>query len=156
MGTFRTILLAAIMLGIALAGGCASSNTPPSSVPNYHGGEQAKLIELTTADFDTNPHITREVSLARPASLIVSLETGSYASLIWNEEAEISSPVVAQVSHALATPVPDETANVSPPDRDVWVFDSLQAGDGMVRFVYGEAGTDTGVRWTLTVYLTVK
>ena len=152
-----TALLAAVILASAmLATGCGSGETTTSSVPPLQGGPQAVMVELGQADFDANPHITREIELVRPASLIVSLETGSYASLIWNEEAEISSPVVAQVSHALATPVPDETANVSPPDRDVWVFDSLQAGDGMVRFVYGEAGTDTGVRWTLTVYLTVK
>jgi hypothetical protein len=157
MRYLKSLLVTIVLLGTVLAAGCASGQKVLTPVPPYHGGQEAEMVELTLADFTANPHITREIELVRPGSLIVSLETNEAPGQAWNEQAEVSSPVVAQVSHALATPAPpDDDAPAPATLRDVWVFDSLEAGAGLVRFVYGDPGAESGVRWTLTLYLTVQ
>ena len=155
MKSLRPLLLTLVLATATLLTACSADDTP-APVPPYQPGQVAQLIELALADFDANPHITREVELVRPGSLIVSLETGTSPGMAWADPAEISSPVIAEVSHALTTPVTGTVAAAAGPVRDVWVFDSVESGNGLVRFVYGPPGQDGGAHWTLTVYITVK
>jgi predicted secreted protein len=152
--------LIAILLIPLLALGCKSeeSPVPPSDVPALHGGQEAKTIDISIDEFTAQNHLTRDVELIRPGSLIVSLGSNPTTGFQWGE-AEISAPaVVAQQSHNFVEPQSSNNESVvGAPGKDVWVFDSKEAGTATIKTSYSRPweGGEKDV-WTLTINVTVK
>jgi predicted secreted protein len=138
--------------------GCKSADVPAPPVPAYQGGQEAKTIEISTDDFMAQNHMTRDVELIIPGSLIVSLGSNATTGFQWGE-AEISDPsVITQQSHNfVAPPASGNEPVVGAPGKDVWVFDSQEAGTATIKMSYSRPweGGEKDV-WTLTINVTVK
>ncbi len=126
----------------------------PTTVPALHGGEEAQIIDMALNDFPEGQTVVKDITLVKPGSLIVRLESNASTGYEWTE-AEISdTAVVSQSSRESvgpATPMPGSSGTA------VWVFDSLKAGTSTIKFSYGrpwEGGEkDT---FALTINVTVQ
>jgi inhibitor of cysteine peptidase len=150
--------LISILLVPMLVVGCKKEEPPAPEMPALNGGQEAKMIELTVDDFMAQNHITRDIELIRPGSLIVSLGANPTTGFQWGE-AEISeTTIVVQVSHNFVEPqASGEEPMVGAPGKDVWVFDSQKAGTATIKMSYGrpwEGGEKD--EWTLTINVSVK
>jgi inhibitor of cysteine peptidase len=152
-------LIAALVLPLLLVVGCGTTDnlspatTTPGTVPPLHGGEEAKMIEITADDFAANPAQVRDIELVIPGSLIVTLAANPTTGYSWTENATISVPVVNQSSYAFVAPISDA---VGAPGKSVWVFDSEQTGTGTITLSYARPWESTPPVWTLTINVTVK
>jgi inhibitor of cysteine peptidase len=121
--------------------------------------EPAVTIELSCDDFAAQNHITRDVELSRPGSLIVNLCSNPTTGFSWGETAEISAPsVIEQESHSFVEPqAGGDVPIVGAPGKDVWVFNALKAGTATISMSYSrpwEGGEKDA--WTLVLNVTVK
>jgi inhibitor of cysteine peptidase len=151
--------LISILLIPLLIAGCKKEEAPAPEMPALNGGQEAKMIELTTDDFMAQNHIVKDIELIRPGSLVVSLGANPTTGFQWGETAEVSEPsVVKQVDHNYVEPqASGEEPVVGAPGKDVWVFDSQNAGAATIKMSYGrpwEGGEKDA--WTLTINVTVK
>ncbi len=151
-------LIAILLIPLLVLGCKTEESPPPSDVPALHGGQEAKMIEISIDDFTAQNHLTRDIELIRPGSLIVSLGSNPTTGFQWGE-AEISAPaVVAQQSHNFVEPqASGKEGVVGAPGKDVWVFDSKEAGTATIKMSYSRPweGGEKDV-WTLTINVTVK
>jgi predicted secreted protein len=150
-------LISILMLPVFVLS-CKSEEPPtPPEVPALKGGQEAKTIEISIDDFTAQNHIARDVELIRPGSLIVNLGSNPTTGFQWGE-AEISAPkVIAQQSHNFVEPQSGGDKVVGAPGKDVWVFDSKEAGTATIKMSYSRPweGGEKDV-WTLTINVTVK
>ena len=150
--------LISILLLPIIALSCKSAEPPtPPEVPVLKGGQEAKTIEISIDDFTAQNHINRDAELIRPGSLIVSLGSNPTTGFKWGE-AEISAPnVIIQQSHNFVEPQSGGNKVVGAPGKDVWVFDSREAGTATIKMSYSRPweGGEKNV-WTLTINVTVK
>jgi predicted secreted protein len=125
-------------------------------MPALNGGQEAVTIEFSCDEFAADNHITRDVEIIRPGSLIVSLCSNATTGFQWEETAGISdTSVIVQQSHSFVEPQAGDS--VGAPGKDVWVFDSAGAGTATVSMSYSrpwEGGEKDA--WTLTLNVTVK
>ena len=144
------------LLLVLLLLGCKQEAAPETNVPPLHGGQEAQMIELSEDDFAAQNHITKDVELIRPGSLIVSLGANPTTGFQWGE-AEISdTKVVAEQSHVYVPPQTDGSL-AGAPGKDVWVFDSEQAGKATIKMSYSRPWEGGGKdAWTLTINVTVN
>lgn len=150
--------LISVLLVPLLVVGCKQEEPPAPEMPALNGGQEAKMIELTVDDFMAQNHITRDIELIHPGSLIVSLGANPTTGFQWGE-AEISEPsVTSEASHNFVEPqAGGEEPKVGAPGKDVWVFDSQKAGVATIKMSYSrpwEGGEKD--EWTLTINVTVK
>jgi len=126
-------------------------------VPPVNGGQQAKMIEFSDADFQTQKHITKDIELIVPGSLIVSLYSNQTTGFKWSENAVISqSSVIEQESHNYVS-LQTGTPVLGAAGKEVWVFNSLKPGSATIKLSYGrpwEGGEKDEL--TLTVNVIVK
>ncbi|MFH1381382.1 MAG: protease inhibitor I42 family protein [Chloroflexota bacterium] len=148
-------VIAALFIS-TLALGCTKTEPATPPMPPLNGGQEAKTIEISVDDFMAQNHLTRDVVLIRPGSLIVSLGANPTTGFTW-EEAEISNPsVVTEQSHNFVAPQADSQV-VGAPGKDVWVFDPQQPGTATIKMSYSrpwEGGEKD--EWTLTLNVTVE
>ena len=145
-----------IMLLALLLVSCKAEVAPETNVPPLHGGQEAQMIELSTDDFIAQNHITRNIELIRPGSLIVSLEANPTTGFEWGEAEVSDSSVVSEQSHNYVLPQTEGTT-VGAPGKDVWVFDSQQAGTATIKMSYSRPweGGEKDVQ-TLIINVRVK
>jgi hypothetical protein len=77
-----TITLSILL--VLLLVGCKSEVTTETNVPPLHGGQEAKMIELSVDDFAAQNHIVRDIEIIRPGSLIVSLGANPTTGFEWS------------------------------------------------------------------------
>lgn len=151
-------ILATILLLQGLVFGCQTEEPATPEVPALNGGEPAVTVELSYDDFTAEAHITKDVEVNQPGSLIVTLYSNPTTGFQWGETAEVSqTEVIEQISHEFVEPQASGEALAGAPGKDVWVFDSKQAGSATVKFSYGrpwEGGEKD--EWTVTLNVTVK
>jgi predicted secreted protein len=149
--------MVAVLLLPLLVIGCKEEEPAAPEMPALNGGQEAVLIEISCDDFMAQNHMTRDVQLIRPGSLIVSLCSNPTTGFQW-AEAENSNPsAVLEVSHNFVEPQATGEPVVGAPSKDVWVFDSQNPGSATVKMSYGrpwEGGEKD--EWTLTLNITVK
>lgn len=136
--------------------GCKSRQSPETTVPPLHGGEEAKVIELSTDDFMAQNHITKNIELIRPGSLIVSLGSNPTTGFEWSD-AEISNSAAVSVQSFVYVLPQAEGPTAGAPGKNVWVFDSQQPGTSTIKMSYSrpwEGGEKD--EWTLTINVEVK
>ena len=127
-------------------------------MPALDGGREAVMVELSCDDFASRKHITKEIEVIRPGSLIVSLCSNPTTGFQWGEAVVSETNVIVEQSHNFVEPQSggDEPI-VGAPGKDVWVFDSQKAGTSVISMSYGrpwEGGEKD--EWTLTLNVTVK
>ena len=152
----KTIILSllAILIIPLLVMGCGKTNAASDS-----SNKEAKTIEISIDEFTADNHITRNIELPHPGSLIVTLASNPTTGYQWGEIPVMTTagkdPVMSQQSHNFVAPEKNEV--VGAPGKDVWVFDSLRTGSTAINFGYGrswEGGEkDT---WTLAINVSVK
>ncbi len=154
------ISLISLLLLPLIAAGCTAGATgktpdPTSTVPPLNGGEEAKTIEITLDDFAAEKHITKDITIVKPGSLIVTLEANPTTGYTWEENADATGNAMTQVSHQFVEPA-DESV-VGAPGKDVWVFDSVEPGPTTLTFDYSRPweGGEKG-EYTLTINVTVQ
>jgi predicted secreted protein len=150
------VCIAFAILSLALSTSCKSEQTPSNTMPPLKGGQEAKMIELTIDDFSAQNHITREVTLIRPGSMIVSLGANPTTGFSWSEAENNKPSVVSEQSHTFVPPQ-TQAEVVGAPGKDVWVFDSQQAGKATITMSYSrpwEGGEKD--QWTLTLNVSVE
>jgi inhibitor of cysteine peptidase len=159
LGLVLVIALPLLALGCQKAQSATlPPTTPTESVPAYHGGEEAKTIEITTDDFAAQNSITKDIEVIRPGSLIVSLGANPTTGFQWGENATIQdTSVVVQASYQFVEPEQTGEPIVGAPGKSVWVFDSKNPGTTTIGFSYDRPweGGEKG-QWTLTINVTVK
>jgi predicted secreted protein len=144
-----------ILLTLLLVG-CKAEAAPQTNVPPLHGGQEARMIELSVDDFTAQKHITRNIELIRPGSLIVILGANLSTGFEWND-AEMSDPAVITEQSFAYVPPQTEGPTVGAPGKSVWVFDSQRAGTATIKMSYGrpwEGGEKD--EWALTINVKVK
>lgn len=153
-------LISLLMLPL-LAVGCTAGATgktpdPTSTVPPLNGGEEAKTIEITLDDFAAEAHMTKDITIVKPGSLIVTLGANPTTGYTWEENAGVNGTAMTQVSHQYVAPQTDEDV-VGAPGKDVWVFDSVEPGTTTITFDYSRPweGGEKG-EYTLTINITVQ
>ena len=148
--------IALSMLLVLSLVGCKTEATPETNVPPLHGGQEAQMIELSVDDFSAQNHITRDIELIRPGSLIVSLGANPTTGFEWSD-AEISNSAVVSEQSFVYVPPQTEGSMAGAPGKNVWVFDSQQPGKLSIKMSYSrpwEGGEKD--QWTLTINVEVK
>lgn len=151
------LIWAAILLLPVLALGCRSNEPVAPEVPALDGDEAAVTLELTYDDFTAQAHISQDIEITYPASPIVTLYSNPTTGFQWAESTNISQPeVIEQVSHNFVEPQASGDT-VGAGGKDVWVFDSKEAGSATINFSYSRPweGGEKDV-WTVTLNVTVK
>ena len=157
----RTVFLGLIsllllpLIAIACTSGATGKTDNNPSVPPLNGGEEAKTIEISLDDFAAENHMTKDITITKPGSLIVTLGANPTTGFTWEEDTVITGSGMVRVSHEYVTPQDDGV--VGAPGKDVWVFDSAGAGMATVSFSYSrpwEGGEKDA--WTLTLNVTVR
>jgi inhibitor of cysteine peptidase len=148
--------LITVLLLPLLITGCKAAEPAAPEVPPLHGGQEAKMIEISTDDFGAQPHVTRDVELIRPGSLIISLGANPTTGFQWGEADISDTAVITQQSHNFVPPQ-TEGPLAGAPGKDVWVFDSAAPGKATIKMSYSRPweGGEKDV-WTLAVNVTVK
>lgn len=148
-------MISALLLVPVVVTGC-QSESDEENMPALHGGQEAQMIELSTDNFATDNHITKNVTLIRPGSLIVTLGANPATGFEWEDAVIANNAVVEEQSHVYVEPQTDSNA-VGAPGKDVWVFDSLKAGETTINMSYSRPwdGGEKDV-WTLTINVSVE
>lgn len=143
-------ILAAFLFGCAAPAG--------SSVPPLHPPTASPVqIEVSCDEFGAQKHITKDVEVTLPASLIVSLCANPTTGFQWGENAQISdNSVMSQYEHNYVAPQGEEPL-VGAPGKDVWTFKSLKKGTTTITMEYSRPweGGEKG-EWTYTLNVIVK
>ena len=153
----RYLVLTIVLISLAVISiltGCNDEEKDTDSMPALHGGQEAKMIELSTDDFATSNHIVKNIDLIQPGSLIVSLGANPTTGFEWQDVVIDDNTVIIEQSHNY---VPPQTDVVGAPGKDVWVFDSQKAGETIIKMSYSrpwEGGEKD--EWTLTISVSVK
>lgn len=148
-------VLSLVIIGVTAIGviGCTTPSTPP--VPPLNPGSQGKLVEISYDDLMAQKHITQEIELKYPQSLVVSLASNPSTGYKWSENATISDPsAISQYEHNLVAP---QNAAPGTPAKDVWTFKPLKAGNATITMNYSrpwEGGEQN--EWTFVLKITVK
>lgn len=140
----RLLLLCILLIPAFWLAACA----PPST-----GGT---LVVVSCDVFDSQPHPTKQISVASGDSFTVTLCSNATTGYQWSESAQIGDPtVVEQLSHE--TLAPQNTSVVGAPGSEVWTFKALKKGTSTISMDYsrswegGEKGT-----WTFDLTVTVN
>jgi predicted secreted protein len=132
-----------LVLLLTLAIGCKAQEISSAPVPPTNGGPEAVMIELSYDDFTSQNHITRDVELIVPGSLIVNLYSNPTTGYQWSE-AQISVLIIApsvieQDSHNFVEPLTGMPV-VGAGGKDVWVFNSLAPGIATIKCATASPG----------------
>ena len=106
-------------------------------------------------EFTEDAHITREIEITYPGSLIVSLCSNPTTGFQWEEVKIGDEAVIYQYEHNFVSP--EATGVVGAARKDVWTFKSLKAGITTISFDYSrpwEGGEKS--EWTLKLTVVVK
>ena len=148
--------IALCLLSVFLLAGCKAEAPQETSVPPLHGGHEAKMIELSADDFAAQSHITKDIKLIRPGSLIVSLGANPTTGFEWSD-AEVSDSAVVNEQSFVYVPPQTEGPIAGAPGKNVWVFDSGQPGTSVIKMGYSRPweGGEKDV-WTITINVSVE
>ncbi len=149
-------IIALILLPVILLAGCKTDVTPETPVPPLNGGQEAQMIELSIEDFSHRNHITRDIELIRPGSLIVSLGANPTTGFQWSNAEISNTDTVTEQSFVYVPPQTEGTA-VGTPGKNVWVFDSQQPGISTIKLGYSRPweGGEKDI-FTLIINIDVK
>jgi inhibitor of cysteine peptidase len=132
LGLISLLLLPLIAVGCTA--GATGKTDNNQSVPPLNGGEEAKTVEITLDDFAAEKHITKDITIVKPGSLIVTLGANPTTGYTWEENADLTGSAMKQVSHQFVEPA-DEGV-VGAPGKDVGYSTPMEAGTATITFDY--------------------
>jgi inhibitor of cysteine peptidase len=113
-------------------------------------------VNISCADFDNQPHISKQLTVAAGNTFMVALCSNATTGFQWSESAQISDQtVVQQTGHEFVSP--EKTGVVGAPGNEVWTFKALKKGTSTITMEYGRPweGGEKGV-WTFNLTVTVN
>jgi len=146
-----------VLLGISVIG-CASqqsSNSNNSNMPPLDGGVKSILLEVTCEEFTADPHVTKEVEITFPGSLVVSLCANPTTGFEWEEVKIENESIIYQIERNYVSP--EAAGVVGASGKEVWSFNSGSSGTTTLIFEYSrpwEGGEKD--EWTVGLTVVVK
>jgi len=128
---------------------------PLATVPPLDGGVKSILVEVSCDEFMNTPHITREIEITFPGSLVVSLCANPTTGFAWEEVKIGDDSVIYQTEHNFVSP--EATGVVGASGKDMWSFNPSSSGTSTLIFEYSrpwEGGEKD--EWTLGLTVVVK
>ena len=113
------------------------------------------LVEISYDEFMSEQHITKEIEINYPGSLIVSLASNPTTGFQWEEVKIGDVSVISEYEHHFIPP--DEKEVVGAPGKDEWTFRPVARGTSTLIFEYSrpwEGGEKD--EWTLGLTVVVK
>jgi predicted secreted protein len=129
-------------------------DNPNPNVPPLDDGTTSVQIELTYDELMNQKHITKEVEVELPGSLVVTLASNPSTGFQWQEAKISDEMVLAEYSHQFVEPQGDL---VGAAGKDVWTFKTLEKGTSTLQFEYSrpwEGGEQA--EWTVELTVVVK
>ena len=142
------------LLGISVSG-CVSQQSANNNMPPLDDGTKSVLFEVTCEEFAANPHITKEVEITSPGSLVVSLCANPTTGFEWEEVEIENESVIYQTERNYVSP--ETSGVVGASGKEVWSFNSSRSGTTTLIFEYSrpwEGGEKD--EWTVGLTVVVK
>ena len=129
----------------------------PSSVimPPLDDGVKSILFEVACDEFMANSHITKEVEITFPGSLVVSLCTNPSTGFAWEDVIIENESIVYQTERNHVSS--EAVGVVGASEKEVWSFNSSSSGTTTLIFEYSrpwEGGEKD--EWTVGLTVVVK
>jgi len=124
-------------------------------MPPLDDGVKSILFEVTCEEFAANPHITKEVEITFPGSLVVSLCSNPTTGFQWEEVKIENESVIYKTERNYVSP--EAAGVVGSSGKDVWSFNSGSSGTTTLIFEYSrpwEGGEKD--EWTVGLTVVVK
>ena len=124
-------------------------------MPPLDDGVKSILFEVTCDEFAADPHITKEVVITFPGSLVVSLCANPTTGFEWEEVKIENDSIIYQTERNYVSP--DAADVVGASSKEVWSFNSVYSGTTTVIFEYSrlwEGGEKD--EWTVGLTVVVK
>jgi inhibitor of cysteine peptidase len=138
------------MLLITVACSTANAQKQENQVP------ATQEISITdTGEFNQNPHITKQIEIAKDSHVIITLISNGSTGFTWNENAAISdSDILEQIQHNNKEAGSDK---IGAPGTEQWTLKALKQGTATIKLDYSRPweGGEKGI-WTLELTVTVK
>ena len=128
---------------------------PPATMPPLDTGVKGILVEVSCDEFMNTPHITREIEITFPGSLVVSLCANPTTGFEWEDVKIGDEAVIYQYEHNFVSP--EDSGAVGASGKDVWTFKPRTRGISTLIFEYSrpwEGGEKD--EWTLGLTAAVK
>ena len=124
-------------------------------MPPLDNGVKGILFEVTCDEFTANPHITEEVEITFPGSLVINLCTNPSTGFTWEEVTIENESVIYQTERNHVSS--EAVGVVGASEKEVWSFNSSSSGITTLRFEYSrpwEGGEQD--EWTMELTVEVK
>ncbi|MEL7563060.1 protease inhibitor I42 family protein [Dehalogenimonas sp. 4OHTPN] len=154
------LLILTMVLGGCAAPNAEAANEPeitdnnPPVVPPLDDRTTSVQIELTYDELLSQKHIVRDVTVAKPGSVIVTLASNPSTGFSWAEAVIGDGALLSQYSRQFVEP---SLMMPGAAGKDVWTFKTLAAGVTTIKFEYSQSwqGGQQDA-WTLTLNITVN
>ena len=143
-----------VLLGISVIG-CTSEQSSNSNMPPLDDGVKSILLEVTCEEFTANPHITKEIEITFPGSLVVSLCANPTTGFEWEEVKIENESIIYQTERNYVSP--EDAGVVGASGKEVWSFNSGSSGTTTLIFEYSrpwEGGEKD--EWSVGLTVVVK
>ncbi|HEY93705.1 MAG TPA: DUF3221 domain-containing protein [Dehalococcoidia bacterium] len=124
-------------------------------MPPLDDGVKSILSEVTCDEFASNPHITKEVEITFPGSLVVSLCANPSTGYAWEKVKIENESIIYQTERNHVSSEAVGVVGVS--EKEVWSFNSGSSGTTTLIFEYSrpwEGGEQD--EWTVGLTVVVK
>jgi predicted secreted protein len=124
-------------------------------MPPLDDGVKGIFFEITCDEFMTDPHITKEVEITFPGSLVVSLCTNPTTGFEWEEVIIENDSIIYQTERNHVSS--EAVGIVGASEKEVWSFNSGSSGTTTLIFEYSrpwEGGEKD--EWTVELTVVVK
>jgi predicted secreted protein len=150
---FKKILVAlALVASIFVMVACSTSNAQKTE----NLSPTTAAISITNQDeFNQNPHIQKQINVAKGDQIKVTLVSNASTGFSWNENAVIADvSIVQQVNHQS---IASNSNVVGAAGSEEWAFKVMKTGTTTIHLEYGRPweGGEKGV-WTFDLTVTVK
>ena len=132
------------------------TEAPPAVVmPPFDDKVKGILLEVTCDEFAADPHITKEVEITFPGSLVVSLCSNPSTGFAWEEVKIENESIIRQTERNHVSS--ESLGVVGASEKEVWSFNSGTSGTTTLIFEYSrpwEGGEQD--EWTVGLTVVVK
>ena len=132
-----------------------TEDSSPVVMPPLDGGVKSILFEVNCDEFAADPHITKEVEITFPGSLVVSLCANPTTGFEWEEVKIENESSIYQTERNYVSP--EDAGVVGASGKEVWSFNSGSSGTTTLIFEYSrpwEGGEKD--EWTVGLTVVVK
>lgn len=128
--------------------------SPDTNMPPLDDGTTSVQVEFSYDQLMSQKHISQNVDVELPGSLIVTLASNPSTGFQWQEAVIGNTTVLAEYSRQFVEPQSDLAGAGG---QDVWTFKTLEKGTSTLQFQYSRPweGGEQG-EWTVDLTVSVK